>query len=79
MCFVAGTSVLAACGTIAFEDIKAGDYVWAMDPETGETDLKQVVQTFVNETTELVHATVNGEGVLFSPKVINLDKNQGAV
>ena len=54
-CFVAGTPVLTAAGHVAIEDIRAGDFVWAEDPETGEKALKRVVQTFVNETTELVH------------------------
>lgn len=34
------------------------------NPETGETELKPVVRTFRNETTELVHVTVNGEGII---------------
>ena len=37
--------------------------VWATDPVTGETALKSVVQTFVNQTNELVHVTVNGETI----------------
>jgi hypothetical protein len=64
VCFVAGTTVLASTGYVAIETIRAGDYVWASDPETGEVSLKQVVQTFVNEATELVHVTVNGEEIV---------------
>ena len=63
-CFVAGTAVLAASGSVAIETIEAGDYVWATNPETGETALKEVVQTFVNEATELVHVTVKGEEIV---------------
>ena len=63
-CFVAGTSILTAAGYVAIENIRAGDWVWASDPDTGETALKQVVQTFNNETTELVHVTVNGEEIV---------------
>lgn len=37
---------------------------WATDPETGETALKPVVQTFRNETTEWIHVTVNGETLI---------------
>ena len=37
--------------------------VWATDSVTGETALKPVVQTFVNQTNELVHVTVNGETI----------------
>ena len=64
VCFVAGTSVLTAGGYTAIEDIISGDYVWAADPETGEAALKQVVQTFVSEATELVHVTVKGEEIV---------------
>ena len=64
VCFVAGTSVLASTGYVTIETVKAGDYVWASDPETGEVALKQVVQTFVNEATELVHVTVKGEEIV---------------
>ena len=67
ICFVAGTLVLTATGHEAIERIEAGDWVWATDPETGETELKQVVQTFRNETKELVHITVNGEEIVCTP------------
>ena len=50
------------------EDIRAGDYVWSENPETGEKGLKEVVQTFVNETTELVHVYVNGEEIIATPE-----------
>ena len=67
ICFVAGTMIATAAGHIAIEGIKAGDWVWATDPETGETELKQVVQTFRNETKELVHVTVGGEEIVCTP------------
>ena len=64
VCFVEGTEVSAASGHIAIETVKVGDMVWATDPETGETGLKEVVRTFVNETSELVHIKVNGEEII---------------
>jgi hypothetical protein len=67
-CFVAGTAVLTALGVSVIEDIRTGDYVWSENPETGEKGLKKVVQTFVNETTELVHVYVNGEKITATPE-----------
>ena len=66
-CFIAGTLVAAETGYVTIENIKAGDLVWAHDPETGETALKPVVQTFRNETTEWIHVTVNGETLTCTP------------
>ena len=66
-CFVAGTAVLAAAGAVAIETIQAGDMVWAWDEETGEVALKEVVETYVNETCELVHVFVNGEEIVTTP------------
>ena len=63
-CFVAGTLVLTEDGLIPIEEVEDGMLVWASDPETGETALKPVVQLFRNETTELVHVTVNGEEII---------------
>ena len=66
-CFVAGTTVLTAAGAVAIETIQAGDMVWAWDEETGEVALKEVVETYVNETDELVHVFVNGEEIVTTP------------
>lgn len=67
-CFIAGTLVATETGYVTIENIKAGDLVWATDPETGETALKPVVQTFRNETTEWIHVTVNGETLTCTPE-----------
>ena len=64
ICFVAGTSVLTSVGYVLIEDISVGDMVWSENSETGEKELKEVVQTFVNETDELVHVHVNGEEII---------------
>jgi len=50
------------------EEITAGDYVWACNPETGEKGLKKVVQTFENKADELVHVYVNGEEIITTPE-----------
>ena len=68
VCFVAGTSVLTATGHVAIEDIVIGDKVWAENPTTGEKELKDVVQTFINETNELVHVFANSEEIITTPE-----------
>ena len=59
--------IASSVGLVPIEDIKSGDKVWATNPETGETVLKEVVQTFRNEANELVHVTVNGEEIICTP------------
>jgi len=41
--------------------------VWAWDEETGEVGLKRVLDTYENETYELVHVCVNGEEIVTTP------------
>ena len=67
-CFVAGTLIETEDGHIPIEQIEVGDLVWAEDPETGEKGLRRVVQTFVNETDELVHVFAGGEKIVTTPE-----------
>ena len=46
-CFVAGTPVLTKEGLKPIEQIRAGELVWSRNDETGETDWRPVVRTFV--------------------------------
>ena len=64
VCFVAGTIIKAAEDDVPIENIQVGDYVYAHNPETGETELKSVVNTFVNEATELVRVFADGEEII---------------
>ena len=66
-CFVAGTLILTVAGTVAIETIQTGDMVWAWDEETGDVAPKEVVETYVNETYELVHLFVAGEKIVTTP------------
>ena len=66
-CFVAGTLVATATGYVAIEKIRAGDLVWAWDEKTGDVALKPVVETYINETTELTHIFVSGEEIVATP------------
>ena len=67
VCFVAGTPVKTSSGDVPIEELSPGDLVWAWDEETGEVALKPVVETYVNETAELVHLFVNGEVIITTP------------
>ncbi len=66
-CFIAGTLIETEEGQKPIEEIQAGDMVLAENPETGEIALKRVVQTFENESYELVHVFVNGEEIITTP------------
>ncbi len=63
-CFVAGTLVLTASGLVAIENIKPGDMFYAADAETLEVSTKQVLETYIRETSSLVHLTINGENII---------------
>lgn len=67
-CFVAGTTVLTEDGEKPIEEIRPGDRVFASNPETGESEYKEVLQTFVNETSELVHIYVNSDEIVSTPR-----------
>ena len=67
LCFAAGTVILLNEGRKAIEDIVVGDYVWAWDEETGENSLRRVTETYVNQTSELVHVFVGGEEIITTP------------
>ena len=66
-CFIAGTLIETDNGSVPIEEITAGMLVYAHNPDIGETELKEVVQTFVRETNELVHIKVNGEEIITTP------------
>lgn len=66
-CFVAGTLIATENGSLPIEQITVGMMVYATNPETGETELKEVVNSFVRESSELVHITVNGEEITTTP------------
>lgn len=66
-CFVAGTLVRTENGNVPIEAIHPGDYVWAWDENSGDISLKQVVETYINETSELIHVFVSGEEIITTP------------
>lgn len=78
-CFVAGTLVLTATGLMAIEQIKVGDLVYAADAETLEVSLKPVLETYVRETSNLVHLTINGETIISTFDHPYYVKNKGFI
>ena len=66
-CFVAGTLVLAVSGLIPIENVRAGDKVYSFNADTQEVSKNNVEETFVRESNELVHITVNGETISSTP------------
>ena len=67
VCFVAGTLIHTEDGHMPIEEIKTGQLVWAWDETTNTVALKPVVETYVNETSELVHIFVQGEEIISTP------------
>ena len=66
-CFIAGTAIVTAAGYVAIENITEGDVVFAWNETTDEVELKRVVETYINETDELIHLYVNGEKISTTP------------
>ena len=66
-CFVAGTLVLTEGGEKPIEEIEVGDYVYASDPETGESDYKEVLNVFIRQSNIIIHVFVNGEEIETTP------------
>ena len=66
-CFAAGTLVQSEDGAKAIEDISAGDKVWAWDEEMGDVAPKEVVETYISQTDELIHVFVGGEEIVTTP------------
>lgn len=63
-CFTGDTEVYTDEGIVCIEAIEVGDEVWAYNPETGETELKEVLNVWVKETDEILHvSTSDGETI----------------
>ena len=61
-CFTGDTEVSTSEGLVCIEEIEVGDEVWAYNSETGETELKEVLNVWVKETDEILHvSTSDGE------------------
>ena len=63
-CFTGDTPVYTDDGLVCIEDVQVGDEVWAYNPETGEIELKEVLNVWVKETDEILHVlTSDGETI----------------
>jgi hypothetical protein len=60
-CFVAGTPVQTAEGERPIESLRAGDEVWAEDPETGEIALHEIARTFARDATDVLTVDIAEE------------------
>ena len=63
VCFTADTEILTTSGEVPIEQIIVGDSVWAIDPESGEPRLFEVVNCFQNEADKLVVISIGDEEV----------------
>ncbi len=68
-CFVAGTTVLTERGYVPIETLKAGDKVWAHDPDTGVTTLKPILHTFVNRKDSVWKLVLEKDGFRYLHEV----------
>ena len=66
-CFVAGTLVMTKQGYKAIEEIKKGDQVLSFNSNLGIYDYKDVVDVYVNETSELCHIKTKNDEILCTP------------
>ena len=62
-CFIKGTLVLTCLGLSNIEDVRAGDYVYAKDEETGEQKYMPVLETYVREVNETYTVTIEGDSI----------------
>ena len=58
-CFTGDTEVYTSDGLVCIEDVEVGDSVWAYNSETGETELKEVLNVWVKETDEILHVSAS--------------------
>ncbi|HWA73194.1 MAG TPA: polymorphic toxin-type HINT domain-containing protein [Polyangiaceae bacterium] len=61
-CFGAGTPVATEYGDRPIEYIRAGERVWAQDVETGATELRPVVRTFVTRDMQVMDLQLQSFG-----------------
>lgn len=68
LCFVAGTKVQTSNGLVNIEDIKIGDYVYTINENTKEKELKQVINTITSSSKITYEITADATVVEPSPR-----------
>ena len=66
-CFIAGTLILTSVGLVPIEAVAAGDMVLSFNPDTQVVSEQVVEETFVRESSELVHIEVGNETISATP------------
>ncbi|MCM1524507.1 MAG: polymorphic toxin-type HINT domain-containing protein [Ruminococcus sp.] len=59
-CFTGDTQVYTDSGLVCLEEVAVGDTVWSYNYETGETELKEVLNVWIKETDEILHLSTSG-------------------
>ena len=67
-CFVAGTKVLTDNGLVNIEDIEIGDFVYAINTDTNEKELKEVIDLYEGYTNETYELYVDDQIIITTPK-----------
>jgi RHS repeat-associated protein len=68
VCFAPGTEVATDRGSVPIEDLDVGDFVYSLDPATGEMTLQEVIAVTEREASALVHVSINGEWTTTTPE-----------
>ena len=68
ICFAEGTEVFTENGYKPIEDIQVGEKVWTINLESNELVLEKVIETFVNDSYEIMHVTIGDEVVNATPR-----------
>lgn len=69
---------MTVLGLLPIEEIEAGMQVYSTDEKTGRTEIKEVVQTFVNQTYELVHVKLeDGEEISVHHRIHSIQIRDG--
>jgi hypothetical protein len=68
-CFVEGTLVKAQAGEVPIEQIKIGDLVWSLNEQSGQKELKEVLELFrIEGASQLIWLLIGNDTILTTPE-----------